>query len=420
MLSAQTLLHVVCAGAGLTPAQAQIPNPGGQTPVGNGFRISNPRHWLAASPMSEADRRRERAMSLGVGTDVLLSTPILVIAIWSGSLTLLADAMRACLLTLLELFAYVVMRRIHRGRLPSYQYGSGKIESFLNLLIGIALVLSSIWIFALGVLSMLQPSQPNPLGFAVATATGAVNTTQNAWMFVTYLRARRLGASILIDGQVRTRLLKVVSSASATLAILVSAMFAGRISGRVADLVGSAVVVQMMLWTAYQLIAGALPDLMDRMLDPSLLTLVNHVLLCNFDRVDAIRHVRTRRSGVIKYIEIGIGFSADRRIGEIHGDQPIPEKGAGGPDSRRQGHRGRVGGTALKMAVCSACCSAADAHHLRPDEAMGPVRHAGNDRSWHPLHVARPTGKGSKGADRTPSPHRPATPAICALRSLRA
>jgi len=89
--------------------------------VGTGFRISNPRRWFAASPMLEADRRRERAMSLGVGTDVLLSTPILVIAIWSGSLTLLADAMRACLLTLLELFAYIVMRRIHRGRLPSYQ-----------------------------------------------------------------------------------------------------------------------------------------------------------------------------------------------------------------------------------------------------------------------------------------------------------
>ena len=256
-------------------------------------------------------------MSLGVGTDVLLCTPILVIAIWSGSLTLLADAMRAGLLTLLELFAYVVMRRIHRGRLPSYQYGSGKIESVLNLLIGIALVLSSIWIFALGVLSMLQPPQPSPLGFSVAAATGAVNTTQNACMFVTFLSARRLGASILIDGQVRTRLLKVVSSASATLAILVSAMVAGQISGRVADLVGSAVVVQMMLWTAYQMIAGALPDLMDRMLDPSQLTLVNRVLLCNLERIDAIHHVRSRRCGVMKYIEIGVGFSVDRRMGEI-------------------------------------------------------------------------------------------------------
>src|SRR5271157_4741231 len=301
--------------AGSTAAEAQILV--GEPPEENLPRVSGPRRPVAASAMTDAERRRERAMSLGVGTDVLLSTPILVVAVWSGSLTLLADAMRACLLTLLELFAYVVMRRIHRGRLPSYQYGSGKIESFLNLLIGIALVLSSIWIFALGVLSMLQLAQANPLGFAVAAATGAVNTTQNAWMLVTYLRARRFGASILIDGQVRTRLLKVVSSASATLAILVSAIFAGEISGRVADLVGSAIVIQMMLWMAYQLIAGALPDLTDRMLDPSLLTQINRVLLCNLERIDAIHHVRTRRCGVMKYIEIGVGFAADRRMGEI-------------------------------------------------------------------------------------------------------
>jgi len=210
-----------------------------------------------------------------------------------------------------------MLRRIHRGRLPSYQYGSGKIESFLSVLIGAALVLSGVWVFAMGVFSLVEPPQPRPIGLAAATAIAAINAAQNAWMFVTFLRTRRLGASILIDGQVRTRLLKLVSSIVATLAILVSAIFAGQTSGRIADLVGSAVVVQVTLWTAYQLIAGALPDLMDRMLDPSQLALVNRVLLCNFDRIDAIHHVRTRRSGVIKYIEIGVGFSADRRIGEI-------------------------------------------------------------------------------------------------------
>ena len=53
------------------------------------------------------------------------------------------------------------------------------------------------------------------------------------------------------------------------------------------------------------------------MLDLSQLALVNRVLLCNFDSIDAIHHLRSRRSGVIKYIKIGVGFSADRRIGEI-------------------------------------------------------------------------------------------------------
>jgi divalent metal cation (Fe/Co/Zn/Cd) transporter len=119
--------------------------------------------------MTAIERRRERVMALGVGTDVLTATPMLGIAIWSHSLTLLADALRGGLLTLLELFASIMLRRIHRRQLPSYEHGSGKIESFLNLLIGAALVVSSIWVFGLGVLSLLHPPPPHPLGLVGAT-----------------------------------------------------------------------------------------------------------------------------------------------------------------------------------------------------------------------------------------------------------
>jgi len=57
-------------------------------------------------------------MALGVGTDFMTAVPMIVIGALSGSLTLLADAMRRSLLTLLELFAFLMLRRIHRGRLP--------------------------------------------------------------------------------------------------------------------------------------------------------------------------------------------------------------------------------------------------------------------------------------------------------------
>ena len=83
--------------------------------------------------MTEVERRRERAMALGVGTDVLTATPMLGIALWSHSLTLLADALRGGLLTLLELFAYIMLRRIHRQQLPSYELESlGFAQNFLS------------------------------------------------------------------------------------------------------------------------------------------------------------------------------------------------------------------------------------------------------------------------------------------------
>lgn len=256
-------------------------------------------------------------MALGVGTDFLTATPMLGIAVWSHSLTLLADALRGALLTLLELFAYIMLRRIHRRRLPGYEYGAGKIESFLNLLIGAGLVLSGIWVFALGVLSLLHPPPANPLGLAGATAIAAVNAVQNAWMFGTFLRAGRDRGSVLINGQLRTRLLKLISSLVATLAILISAIFAGRLVGVLADLVGSAVVTQVMLWTAYRLIVGSLPDLLDRTLDEPQHAAINGVLIHHFATFDLIHHVLTRRSGIRTFVEIGLGFHADRRMGDV-------------------------------------------------------------------------------------------------------
>jgi cation diffusion facilitator family transporter len=267
--------------------------------------------------MTDIEQRRERAMALGVGTDVLTATPMLTIALWSQSLTLLADALRGGLLTLLELFAYIMLRRIHRRRLPSYEYGSGKIESFLNLLIGAALVVSSILVFALGVASLVHPPPPHPLGLAGATAIAAVNAGQNAWMLVTFLKAARDRGSVLINGQVRTRVLKLVSSIVATVAILISAIFTGHLVGVVADLVGSAVVAQVMIWTAYQLIAGSLTDLLDRTLDEPQHAAINRVLIHHFYGFDLIHHVRTRRSGVRVFVEIRLGFHADRRMGDV-------------------------------------------------------------------------------------------------------
>jgi ferrous-iron efflux pump FieF len=267
--------------------------------------------------MTEVERRGERAMALGVGTDVLTATPMLGIAVWSHSLTLLADALRGGLLTLLELFAYTMLRRIHRRQLPSYEYGSGKIESFLNLLIGAALVLSSIWVLALGVVSLLHPPPAHPFGLAGATLIAAVNAVQNAWMFYTFLQAGRDRGSVLINGQVRTRLLKLISSIIATLAILVSAIFAGHMAGVLADLAGSAVVTQVMLWTAYRLIAGSLPDLLDRTLDEPQHAAINGVLIHHFEAFDLIHYVLTRRSGIKMFVEIGLGFHAERRMGDV-------------------------------------------------------------------------------------------------------
>ena len=63
-----------------------------------------------------------------------------------GSLTITAEAIRVILMIAIEFFAFLVLRRIHRGILADLEYGTGKLEQIANLAIGIGMLGGSIWI----------------------------------------------------------------------------------------------------------------------------------------------------------------------------------------------------------------------------------------------------------------------------------
>jgi cation diffusion facilitator family transporter len=265
--------------------------------------------------MTQAERERERAMTLGILTGAVLAVVMLGTGLWSRSLTLFADSIRAVLLTSLDGFVLIMLRRIHRGLLPGFEYGHGKLEYFLNLLVATGLILAAFGLVGLGAFRGSRP--PPPFGLPVAFAIAAVNAAQNLWILAILRRAGRDGTSIIVNGQIRSRLTKVASSVAATLAILVASAFQGETAGRIADLVGMAVVVLIMLWTAFRLIEAALPHLLDRILDEPQQEAINRVLIRHFHAYDALLFVRTRRSGNVMFVDIGLGYQPQRSMGEV-------------------------------------------------------------------------------------------------------
>jgi divalent metal cation (Fe/Co/Zn/Cd) transporter len=135
-----------------------------------------------------------------------------------------------------------------------------------------------------------------------------VNAAQNLWLLALLRRAGRDGTSIILNGQIRSRLTKVASSVAATLAILVASICQGETVGLVADLSGMSVVVLIMAWTAFRLIEAALPHLLDRMLDEPQQAAINRVLIRHFHAYDEVQFVRTRRSGNTMFVDIGSGI----------------------------------------------------------------------------------------------------------------
>lgn len=260
---------------------------------------------------------RERAMMTGAVLDVSINLAKLVAAIWGNSLTMLGDWLRGALLTILDIFLLALMRRLHRGKIGGYDYGTRKLEQFLNMLVGSAMILAALW---LGVTTFLRSgSQPeqSASGLAFATAAACVNLVINAYVLWRLWRAARGGGSIIMNGQVASRLMKTLASVGVAAAVAANLAFRGSTLGAWADVLGSILVVVTMLGFGAKIIGDALPHLLDRALAEPRQSAINLALAHHFEHYEELMAVRTRTEGRDAWIEIEMGFAPDRALVDV-------------------------------------------------------------------------------------------------------
>lgn len=261
-------------------------------------------------------------MLLGCALDVGIIGPMLVAGLWANSLTLLGEYLRAGLLTALEIYLFSTLRRIHRRRFGAYDYGAGKLEQFGNLLVGGAMLLAAAWILGSALFRLTNPPSQPAFGIAAAAAVALVNFGINAVALVAVGRAGRDGTSIILTGQIRSRISKFVASALATAAIAVNAVWGAEGPGPLGDVADSVLVVVVVV-TMVALGAGlwrdALPPLLDRSLDETRQVAINQVLARHFRAYDALGAIRSRVLGREAIVKVTLGFAAGRSIGEIRG-----------------------------------------------------------------------------------------------------
>src|SRR5262249_15174130 len=130
-------------------------------------------------------------------------------------------------------------------------------------------------------------------------------------------RAGRDGHSLILNGQIRSRMAKLVASALAATAIAVNAVWGAEGPGRFADTAGSALVVITMVTLGIGMWRAALPDLFDRTLDETHQEAINRALVHCYADYDALGPVRSRLVGREALIDVTLGFAATRTIGEI-------------------------------------------------------------------------------------------------------
>ena len=240
---------------------------------------------------------------------------------------LAADGLRAFLLLKLDVFALIVLRRIHRRRFAEYQFGTGKLERLVNVTVGLGMYAAVLWILfsALDRLEA-QPPPASALSVALGIAFADANLCLNVYGLFRVYRAHRAAPSIIMRTQHRSRLAMAISSSIVFAVVLASASVSDPTAGNLLDVLGSAFVSAVILWIGASMVRESLPDLLDKSIDPRAQRLVLQTLAEHFDDYDDLIEMRSRRSGQEAFVDIELGFATMPRS--------ATSRGAAAPSSR--------------------------------------------------------------------------------------
>jgi divalent metal cation (Fe/Co/Zn/Cd) transporter len=157
------------------------------------------------------------------------------------------------------------MWRLHRGKLQDLEFGGGKLEQIANLVTGLGMLGAAAWIAtkAMAIVSG-HGEVGTPLGLALAAMVGALNAYINFLAWDRMRSATEGGSSLVMQGQVNARRVKLVCSLVVLLTMTIAALSTDNVVVASADAAGSVFVAAFMVINGSDMLRTGIPDLLDR------------------------------------------------------------------------------------------------------------------------------------------------------------
>lgn len=272
----------------------------------------------SATRLTPAEQQRERALFYTLIADIIIVAVIAVVATASGSLTMGAELIRTFLMVGLEVFSFVAMWRIHRGRFADFEFGHGKIEQLANLGIAVGLLVGGGLVLTGSIEALTgDPQVLSPLGLALAASVAAVNTSENFLAWWAMQRAAKVETSTILISQMRARWVKLVSSLVVQVALTIAALTYDTLVAHWLDGLGAIFVACFMIVTAVDMFREGLPDILDKGLDEAAHLAILRALSAHDATYTLFHGVRTRRSGGHMFVEVELGYPNDLPLEEV-------------------------------------------------------------------------------------------------------
>ncbi len=273
---------------------------------------------MSSHPVSITPEQREKesAVLWAIVLDSCLVTFFVFVGLFSGSMTFISELIRCLLLLMIEYVSYIVLRRTHRGKFREFEFGTGKIERIVNLLVAFGLCIACLYIFT-KLISMGEDVPMSSANLLLAVAVADVNLIINLYFTMAFIRVNTKESSVIISSQIKSRLAKTVASAIVLGILILTLWLPDPKSARLVDTLGSIFVLCYMLVTAFGLIKESLPEILDRTIAEPDHYQILRVLTKHFENYDGFRGYKTRRSGKDLFVLLNLCFFPKTRLDEI-------------------------------------------------------------------------------------------------------
>jgi len=272
----------------------------------------------AARVVTPQEAAEEHSLSFALIADSGIIASWLVVGLLGGSLTIIAETIRAVLMISIEAFAYVLMCRLHRGRLADLEFGTGKLEQVANLFIGGGMLAGAAWIFS-GAVAIVEGERPvsAPIWLAIGALSIAANLVVNIVAWDAMRRTLHRESSLVMLAQFKARTVKLIASCVVIVTLTTAALAPDVVVVAWADAVGSVFVAGLIVVNATQILRDCIPDLLDRSAGKDVRATVEQALARHAGEFQQLERLRSRRSGRAVFVEATIAFEPGLAMGEV-------------------------------------------------------------------------------------------------------
>jgi cation diffusion facilitator family transporter len=253
-----------------------------------------------------------RAAGLSFSSNLTLMLLKLAVGFYTGSIAILSDALDSAEDTVASSFAFVTVRLSARPADVEHPYGHGKAET-------LAAGGQAILIGGGGVFIMYQAVHRLMVGEAdivlgPGLAAMLVTAVANLGVVLFVSRAARATGSLALSSETR----HLRTNIAQALAVIVGLALVGLTGRNLFDPLVALLIAGYLLWTALRIFQSALVQIMDVTLPSSDLDIIEDSILRFRPQIAGYHHLRTRRSGRERYIELHLVVDPGKSIDEVH------------------------------------------------------------------------------------------------------